>query len=87
MNVHESREEVQAVGFHLSCPPQTVADLGYPARRDAHVGNGVDPGTGVEDVSMTDDQFGGVSDHAATSWAAPVARARTAERTWVPAAT
>jgi hypothetical protein len=90
VDVHEAREEVQAVGVQLARSAQALADLGDAPEGDADVADAIEASAGVEDAGVTDHQLRRTSEavaQAATSWAAPVATARTADRTETPAAT
>src|SRR5215217_8684520 len=90
VHVHEAGEEVEPIGVQLARAPQPVAYLGDAALADAHVGDAVETVARVEDVCLADNELGRgpvAAVQAATSCAAPVASARTAERTWTPAAT
>ena len=78
------------VGVQFAGASQLFPDLSNAPVSDPHVCQTVEACRRVEDVGAADYEIGGacvVAVHAATSWAAPVARARIAERTEVPAAT
>src|SRR5215211_2125783 len=90
VDVDEAREQVQAICVQLARPAKSPAYLRDTARCEAYVHDPVEARSRVEHVGLSYDQFRGGAvpqHHAATLWAAPVVRARTAERTQTPAAT
>ncbi len=90
VHVHETWEEVQSISVQLADASQVVSYIAYATIGDPHVCSFVEAGGRVEEVGVADDELAGApfaAAQAATSWVTPVASARTAERTEVPAAT